>query len=60
MLIKLFGIFNQLLNVYYELTGDVLKRQPPSTRYEPPAPDKTVQEPWVKRSGTEKYGTPKG
>jgi hypothetical protein len=30
---------HQLQNVYYELTGDVLKRQPPSIIYKPPAPD---------------------
>jgi hypothetical protein len=51
---------HQLQNVYYELTGDILKRQPPSTRYEPPAPDKTVHEPWERRSGPGKYRTPKG
>jgi len=51
---------HQLQNVYYELTGDVLKRQPPSTRYEPPAPDKTIHEPWEKRSGPGKYRSPKG
>ena len=36
---------HQLQNVYYELTGDILKRQPPSIRYQPPAPGKTVYEP---------------
>jgi hypothetical protein len=51
---------HQLQNVYYELTGDVLKRQPPFTRYEAPAPDKTVHEPWKRRSGPGKYRVPKG
>jgi hypothetical protein len=51
---------HQLQNVYYELTGDILKRQPPSTRYEPPAPEKTVHQPWERRSGPGKYRTPKG
>jgi hypothetical protein len=51
---------HQLQNVYYELTGDILKRQPPSTCYDPPAPDKTVYEPWERRSGPGKYRTPKG
>ena len=37
---------HQLQNVYYELTGDVLKRQPPSTRYESPELNKTVHGPW--------------
>jgi hypothetical protein len=60
MLIKLFGIIHQLQNIYYELTDDILKRQPPSTRYEPPAPDKTIHEPWERRSGPGKYRTPKG
>jgi hypothetical protein len=51
---------HQLQNVYYELTGDVLKRQPPSIIYQPPAPDKTVYEKWERRSGPGKYRTPKG
>jgi hypothetical protein len=51
---------HKLQNVYYELTGDVLKRQPPSNRYEPPAPDKTDYEQWERRSGPGKYRTPKG
>jgi|688.fasta_scaffold197868_4 hypothetical protein len=50
---------HQLQNVYYELTGDVLKRQPPSTRYEPPAQEKTIYVPWERRSGPGKYRTPK-
>jgi len=35
----------QLQNVYYELTGNILKQQLPYIRYQPPAPDKTVSEP---------------
>jgi hypothetical protein len=38
MLIKLFGIIQQLQNIYYELTDDILNRQPPSNRYEPLEP----------------------
>jgi hypothetical protein len=51
---------HQLQNVYYELTGDVLKRQLPSIIYKPPAPDRTVYEKWERRSGPGKYRTPKG
>jgi hypothetical protein len=51
---------HQLQNVYYELTGDILKRQPPSIIYQQPAPDRTIYEKWERRSGPGKYRTPKG
>jgi len=51
---------HQLQNVYYELTGDILKRQPPSIIYQPPPPDRTVFEKWEGRSGPGKYRTPRG
>jgi len=51
---------HQLQNVYYELTGDILKRQPPSIIYQPPKPDKSVYEPWERRSGPGKYREKKG
>ncbi len=46
---------HQLQNVYYELTGDILKRQPPSIIYQPSGLDRTVYEKWEKRSGPGKY-----
>jgi hypothetical protein len=51
---------HQLQNIYYELTGDILKRQPSSIIYQPPAPDRTVYEKWESRSGPGKYRVPKG
>jgi hypothetical protein len=46
---------HQLQNVYYELTGDILKRQPPSIIYKPEAPNTMTPLVWEKRSGPGKY-----
>jgi len=46
---------HQLQNVYYELTGDILKRQPPSIIYQAPETGKMVFEKWERRSGPGKY-----
>jgi hypothetical protein len=50
---------HQLQNIYYELTGDVLKRQPPSIIYKPEAPTAMAPVIWERRSGPGKYRVPK-
>jgi hypothetical protein len=46
---------HQLQNVYYELTGDIIKRQPPSIIYR--QEEKPIMTPvsWERRSGPGKY-----
>jgi len=51
---------HQLQNVYYKLTGDVLKRQPPSIIYQPEVPKAMSPVYLEKRSGPRKYRIPKG
>jgi hypothetical protein len=46
---------HQLQNVYYELTGDILKRQPPSVIYRPQEQQIAAPVTWERRSGPGKY-----
>lgn len=46
---------HQLQNVYYELTGDVLKRQPPSIIYRQEEKPAMAPVTWERRSGPGKY-----
>jgi hypothetical protein len=46
---------HQLQNVYYELTGDILKRQPPSIRNQSEARGEITPITWERRGGPGKY-----
>ena len=46
---------HQLQNVYYELTGDILKRQPPSIRYQSEVRGSISPITWERRAGPGKY-----